>query len=193
MRKQTKSTLVLGLLLSLGISLSACSTADTKAEGQADNPHSSMDHGSDHSKLITDKQSFALMMIPHHQQAVVMSEFARTNSTNPEVLSIAEQIIAEQAPEIAVMTPWLKGKEVDSDMEMDGMLTNSQLQDLENSTGEAFDKLYLEYMILHHEGALVMAADAVKIDDPELVDFANEIIRAQSAEIEVLLQLLANY
>lgn len=189
MRRQSKSALAVGILLILG--LSACSTPGTDAS--SDKLDSSEHHGMSHSMSITDKQSFALAMIPHHQQAVVMSEFAKANSTNPEVLAIAEQIIAEQSPEVELMTPWLEGKEVDTNMMMEGMLSTAQLEELESTSGDAFDKLYLEYMIMHHEGALVMAGDAVGLDDQELADFANQIIRTQSAEIETLMQLLSSY
>lgn len=192
MNTQVRLVGIAGFILALGLSLSACSTAGTNADGAADK-NASDHHGAGHSMTITDKQSFALAMIPHHQQAVVMSEFAQANSSDPDVLAIAEQIIAEQAPEIETMTPWLDGKEVDTEMVMDGMLTTSQLTELQTSQGAAFDRLYLQYMIMHHEGALVMAADAVALDDQELVDFANAVIRTQSAEIELLQELLTKY
>ncbi len=193
MGRTLKTTGLISAFLVLSLSLTGCSSADSNADNSADDLHSSDNHGASHSMEITDKQSFAEAMIPHHQQAVVMSEYALSNSTDPEVLAIAEQIIAEQALEIETMTPWLDGKKVDTEMVMDGMLTKTQLTELETSQGSAFDKLYLEYMIMHHEGALVMAADAVALDDKELVDFANEIIGTQSAEIELLQELLTKY
>lgn len=193
MARTLKTTGLLSAFLVVSLSLTGCSDADSNTENSADELHLSDNHGASHSMEITDKQSFALAMIPHHQQAVVISEYALSNSTDPEVLAIAEQIIAEQGPEIETMTPWLEGKQVDTEMMMDGMLTKAQLTELETSQGSAFDKLYLQYVIMHHEGALVMAADAAALDDQELVDFANEIIRTQSAEIELLQELLTKY
>jgi uncharacterized protein (DUF305 family) len=151
-----------------------------------------MDHGSSHSMTIKDKQSFAEAMIPHHQQAVDISEFAAQNTTNPGTLAIAEKIISEQGPEIEKMTPWLNGKSVDYTMMMDGMLSTTQINTLRGVKNADFDMLYVQYMIEHHEGAVKMAADALGLDDPELTDFANEIIVTQSAEIEELMALLNN-
>jgi uncharacterized protein (DUF305 family) len=172
----------------LGLSLSGCVTVNTAG----DDDMGGMDHGSNHSMTIKDKQSFAEAMIPHHQQAIDMSAYAQTNTSNPEVLAIAEKITAEQAPEIEKMTPWLEGKEVDSSMIMDGMISPIQLAALRTSKDENFDKLYVQYMIEHHEGAVQMASEALAVNDPELSDFANAIITAQTAEIEELLALLKN-
>jgi uncharacterized protein (DUF305 family) len=172
----------------LGLSLSGCVTVNTAG----DDDMGGMDHGSNHSMTIKDKQSFAEAMIPHHQQAIDMSEFADTNTSNPGILAIASKITSEQGPEIEKMTPWLEGKSVDSNMMMDGMLSPIQLSALRASKDADFDKLYVQYMIQHHEGAIKMAADALGVDDPELTDFANEIIVMQSAEIEELMALLNN-
>jgi len=107
-------------------------------------------------------------------------------------LAIASKITSEQGPEIEKMTPWLEGKSVDSTMMMNGMISPIQLAALRTAEGATFDKLYVQYMIEHHEGAVIMAADALGVDDAELTDFANEIIVVQSEEIEELLALLNN-
>ena len=129
--------------------------------------------------------SFAEEMIPHHEQAVLMSDIALTNSTSDEILALARDIKAAQAPEIEQMSSW-EGVQVSTHMGhmMDGMLSDEQIQQLRDSVGAAFDRLFLEGMILHHEGAIKMAADALGLNDQELTDFANEIIVTQSAEIE---------
>jgi uncharacterized protein (DUF305 family) len=77
-------------------------------------------------------------------------------------------------------------------MMMDGMLSQVQLTALRTSKDGDFDKLYVQYMIEHHEGAVQMASDALAISDPELSEFANAIIVAQTAEIAELLALLKN-
>lgn len=170
--------------------LSGCITINESSgpNGKMMNPD--MHHGSNHSMSITDKKSFAEAMIPHHQQAVDISEFALTNTSNSAVVAIAEKIIGEQAPEIEKMTPWLEGSSADFTMMMDGMLTRAQVKELEAAKDSQFDALYIQYMVQHHEGAIAMAADALGIDDPELSEFANEIIVNQSAEIEELMSLL---
>ncbi len=170
-------------------SLTGCVTVNSRP-GNNDMP--GMNHGSGHSMYITDKKSFAEAMVPHHQQAIDISEFAASNTSNADILAIAEKIIGEQAPEIDKMTVWLEGKSVDYSMMMDGMLSPAQVAELKSAKESEFDQLYVEYMIQHHEGAVAMAADALGIDDPELSEFANTIIVTQSAEIEELLALLKN-
>jgi len=184
-------TFIVGAAL-LGLSLSGCAASDSP-NGASDKkmaPHE--DRGSDHSMSITDKQSFAEAMIPHHQQAIDISEFAPLNTTNPEILAIADKIVSGQGPEIEKMSLWLNGKSVDYTMMMDGMLSTTQVNTLRGLKQAEFDTLYAQYMIQHHEGAVKMAADAIGLDDPELTDFANEIIVTQSAEIEKLMALLNN-
>lgn len=181
-------SLVLAATL-LGIGLSGCAASDKAAN---EDGMMGMDHGSTHTMTITDKQSFAEAMIPHHQQAIDMSAYAQTNTSNPDILAIAEKITAEQGPEIGTMTPWLDGKSVNYMMMMDGMLSPMELSDLRAAKDGDFDKLYIQYMISHHEGAVKMAADAMNANDPELSAFANAIIVAQTAEIEELLALLKN-
>ena len=149
-----------------------------------------MYHGSTHTVEITDRQSFAEAMIPHHQQAIDISQFAPLNTTNPEILSIARKIYSTQGPEIEKMALWLNGKSVDYTMKMDGMLSTTQVNTLRGLKEAEFDTLYAQYMIQHHEGAVKMASEAIGLDDPELTDFANEIIVTQSAEIEELMALL---
>ncbi len=183
------SSIVIGLTLT-GFGLSGCITINESTSPNSKIMDPNSHHGSMHSMSITDKKSFAEAMIPHHQQAVDISEFALTNTSNAEVLSMAEKIISEQSPEIEKMTPWLEGARADYSMMMDGMLSTSQVEELRSAKNEEFDQLYVQYMIQHHEGAVAMAADALGIDDPELSKFANEIIVNQSAEIEELMSLL---
>lgn len=183
------SSIVVGLTLIM-VGLSGCITINESSgpNGKMMNPD--MHHGSNHSMSITDKKSFAEAMIPHHQQAIDISEFALTNTKNAAVKTIAEKIIGEQAPEIEKMTPWLEGSSDDFTMMMDGMLSRAQVAELEAAKDDEFDALYVQYMVQHHEGAVAMAADALGLDDPELSEFANEIIVNQSAEIEELMSLL---
>ena len=144
---------------------------------------------------------FAQMMIPHHEQAVVMSDYALENTSNPEVLALAEQIKAAQQPEIEQMTSWLEewGVPVMSGMDamgahgghgMSGMLSDEQLDELANATDAEFDALYLAYMIDHHEGAIDMAEDVADSQDPRVAALAAAIIEAQRAEILEMQRLL---
>ena len=138
---------------------------------------------------------FAQMMIPHHQQAVDMSTLAETHTTNPEILALAKQIKDAQAPEIKQMTAWIEssgaGMDMGHDMGMGGMLTEEQMTALDNAQGAAFDKLYLEGMIGHHQGALQMAKMIENSDNAEAKELAANIIKSQSAEIDKMKQMLA--
>ena len=137
---------------------------------------------------------FAQMMIPHHQQAVDMSTLAETRTTNPEILALAKQIKDAQAPEIKQMTAWIESSgsstDMGHDMGMGGMLTEEQMAALENAQGAAFDKLYLEGMIGHHQGALQMAKMIENSDNAEAKQLAANIMKSQSAEIDKMKQML---
>ena len=145
-----------------------------------------------------DDVMFSVMMIPHHGQAVEMSTLAETRSTDPEVLALAAQIKAAQAPEIELMQSWNKEWGV-SDMggmheghSMGGMLNGTQMIELENSKGTEFDKLFLTGMIAHHIGAVDMANDVIKNgSDERVIELANAIVKSQTVEIELMRELLA--
>ena len=145
---------------------------------------------------------FAQMMIPHHEQAVVMSELAATRASSPEIQALAAEIQAAQQPEIDQMKAWLTewGIPVMSGMDamsehgghgMSGMLTEDQLAELEAANGPEFDKLFAEYMILHHEGAIDMAEDVVDSKDPRVAALAQAIIQTQQVEIDQMKAFLA--
>jgi uncharacterized protein (DUF305 family) len=137
---------------------------------------------------------FAQMMIPHHQQAVDMSTLAETRTTNPELLALAMQIKDAQAPEIEQMTSWLDsagaGMDMGHDMGMGGMLSAEQMTALENATGPDFDKLYLQGMIAHHEGAIEMAQMIIDSNNGEAKQLGENIVTSQTAEIAQMKKML---
>ncbi len=120
------------------------------------------DHGdhSDHSETMETmgetETMFATMMVPHHQQAIDMSELALTNSDNQDVRKLAQQIIDAQAHEIEQMQTWIDGHghEVHGDHEMSGMASEEDMAKLATLESPEFDELFLNLMIVHHEGAL---------------------------------------
>lgn len=162
----------------------------------------SMDHGSSHSStagaiLSADDAMFLQMMIPHHTQAVVIAEYAVTNSKNEQILKIAKQIKSDQAVEITQMKKWLTddglGTAAGHSMAgMRGMLSDSQLNTLKSSKGASFDKLFLNNMIEHHQGALAMVGMIENSKVAALRDFAAAISTAQQAEIDQMQKLLGN-
>ena len=135
---------------------------------------------------------FAEMMIPHHEQAIEMSDIALAKSQNSEVLALATQIKNAQAPEIAQMKTW-GGSHMGSHAGhmMDGMLTDEEMRALSVAMGQEFDRLFLEGMIKHHEGAIDMAEMVVESTNQEVSTLANAIITAQKEEIVRMKELLS--
>lgn len=169
--------------------------------GCAVNPAS---ESADHSEHMVGETSefsaadvmFAQMMIPHHQQAVDLGEIALTGEASPGVLALAEEISSNQTHEIEHMQAWLTAagasEHMDHVMAMDGMLTEAELETLKAAKGTEFDRLFLEGMIAHHEGAISMAQDVVDSKNPEVAELAASIIDSQTKQIEYMKELLAN-
>ncbi|MEN9753289.1 MAG: hypothetical protein RL670_980 [Actinomycetota bacterium] len=139
---------------------------------------------------------FAQMMIPHHQQAVDLGTLAETRASSPAVKALAAKIKAEQAPEISLMKGWLKDAGIDPDRGMghmghgmDGMLTGSQMSELETAKGKVFDSLFLTRMIAHHEGAVQMAKEVETSGDAKLAKLAKAIIKSQTEQIAYMKEL----
>lgn len=110
---------------------------------------------------------FMTDMIHHHAQALTMARMAPSHGASAEIQVLAERIIVGQNDEIAIMQRWLRdqGQPVPDPanaaagghaMHMPGMLTQEQLAELDASRGADFDRLFLTYMIQHHQGALTM-------------------------------------
>ena len=143
---------------------------------------------------------FLQMMIPHHEQAVAMSDLAIKNSKNTELLAIANAIKTGQTKEIAQMRQWLADNGVSEtagmgahhghDMWMGGMLSDAELSALAAAKGAEFDRLWLEGMIQHHEGALHMITMIQDSQNPELAAFATSIESVQTSEIARMKALL---
>ena len=119
---------------------------------------------------------FAEMMIPHHQQAIEMSDLALQNSKNPEVLAIAQQIKDAQTPEIEEMKSWGASSDAHMGHMMDGMLSDDEMADLRMASGPEFDRLFLEGMIKHHEGAIDMAEMVIDSKKADVAALAKAII-----------------
>lgn len=134
---------------------------------------------------------FAEMMIPHHKQALAMSELALTRSTNADVLALAEEIMAAQEPEIEQMKSWGASGEMHAGHQMDGMLSDDELAALEAASGAEFDRLFLEGMIKHHQGAIDMAQMVLASENAEAKALGDSIVATQQAEIERMQELLA--
>jgi uncharacterized protein (DUF305 family) len=168
--------------------------------GNSGMPGNHADHGtmaSDEaaSTAYTDDElMFASMMIPHHSQAVTMSELALNNSTNEDIRALATAIRDAQAPEIAQMQSWLDESDYSGThaghMDMGGLLSDEELAELSSAKGSTFDRLFLEGMIAHHEGALEMISMIQNSSNAEVKKLYSNILTSQSAEIEAMKALL---
>jgi uncharacterized protein (DUF305 family) len=143
--------------------------------------------------------AFAQGMIPHHQQAVDMATMAAEKATNAQVKDLASRIEGAQDPEIQQLTdmldqwgasmPGMSDMPTTSsmpgmDMGGDGMMTDEEMQQLEQATGADFDRMWVQMMIKHHQGAVAMAKTEIeKGDNADAKALAQKIITAQEAEI----------
>lgn len=147
-------------------------------------------------------------MIPHHAQALEMTALVPTRSDNRDLHLLAERIEVTQEDEIRWMQRWLqdRGEEAPSldahahhhgahpQTLMPGMLTREEMAQLANATGAEFDRLFLEFMIRHHEGALVMVAELFgtqgAAQEAEIYRFASDVEVDQRAEIRRMRAML---
>ena len=139
---------------------------------------------------------FAQMMIPHHQQAIEMSDIALDPNTGASaaIIALATQIKGAQDPEISQMknllTTWGMPTEMgsmDHSSMMEGMLSLEEMDTLGQLKGAEFDKAWAKGMIAHHEGAIAMANDVLANGkNSEILALANAVVSGQSTEIETL-------
>ncbi len=190
-----KSGLFLGVIATLIVVIVALLTLQNDSSSDVGHgPHGGM-VTSAAGDLTGSEVMFLQMMIPHHQQAVDISNLALKQSTNPELLALAKNILREQSAEISQMKAWLSQANAGTDpghsMDgMAGMLSDSDLMVLESSAGKKFDELWLTGMIAHHDGAVDMVGMINDAKNPEIKSFGENVIKTQSAEIAQMRDLL---
>ncbi|GLV92305.1 lipoprotein [Streptomyces lavendulae subsp. lavendulae] len=148
--------------------------------------------------------AFAQGMIPHHRQAILMSDMVAAHGASPDVKALAEKIKKAQAPEIETMTGWLKawGEKVPTGVGMDGMdhgdesgmpgmMDDQDMDRLGKARGNVFDTMFLTMMIDHHEGDIAMANTEKQqgVYGPAKA-LADDIITSQTAEITQMRSML---
>ena len=147
--------------------------------------------GMDHSAMmVTSEREFVVGMIPHHQEAVdTAREVLARGGTNEQVVVLVNEIIAAQETEIALLKEWHQewyGEPYVPDDSYQPMM-----RDLSNLSGVALDRTFLEDMIPHHMGAIMMAQSVRPyIEHQEITDMADAIMETQSAEIDLMRELL---
>ena len=149
---------------------------------------------------------FAQMMLPHHEQAVEMSEMLLAKDDVPaEVAEFAQRVIDAQGPEIErmndMLTAWeaepladaedMDGMDHGSGAGMSGMMSEEDMSALEDAQGTGAAQLYLEQMTVHHEGAVEMAQEQIEQgQNPQAVELARQVVADQEAEIAEMEQML---
>ncbi len=195
------------LLIATALSLAGCSTPaqDTPATASAAEPAAAATAGSANQADV----EFAQMMIVHHQGALDMARLAAGRAGSPKVAELARRIEAAQQPEIETMTGWLDqwgaeplaeagampgmdhGSMTDTDA--GGMASDADMRRLAEASGPQFDAAFLDLMTVHHQGAVAMAQTEVEDGrNGAAVDLARRVIADQTAEIELMGQLLAS-
>ncbi|HEV2753656.1 MAG TPA: DUF305 domain-containing protein [Solirubrobacteraceae bacterium] len=158
--------LIAALALSLA-ALGACGGDDTQANGI--------------------DRAFAEQMIPHHQSAVDMAEIALERAERPELRELAEQIISSQEAEIAELEEALDDELAGVEPQSMGMSMEAMGMDMDPGmlrSAQPFDLAFIDMMIPHHEGAIVMSdVELRRGENREMRDLAREITAAQEREI----------
>ncbi|EGD57001.1 DUF305 domain-containing protein [Gordonia neofelifaecis] len=202
MRTRLIVTAIAGAAVVVGVA--ACSPNEEPSDATHDMSNMSTSH--DMSNMPTSAAAsaehneadvmFAQMMLPHHEQALVMSDIILAKPGIPaQVTALAKQIKDAQGPEIAQLQSWLKEwgapAQAPMDHEMDGMLSEEDLTKLRAAQGTDAAKLYLSQMIEHHEGAVDMAKDEIADGkNPDAIEMARSIVDSQQKEIDEMKAML---
>ena len=191
--------------VALGFGLAACGDDSDSTETASDTRTAA-----DGTVFNDADVEFATNMIPHHAQAIEMVTMTDVRPLDPTVQQLANQIRDAQIPEVEAMVDWLTswGEEVpetsldhtnaghDMDMEsmepdVPGMMSAEDMNALKNSSDEDFQDMWLEMMMVHHQGAIEMAeTEHAEGEYPDAVSLAKSIKTSQEAEIGQIEQLL---
>ena len=148
--------------------------------------------------------AFVQNMIPHHEQALEMIALIPERTSNPDLPKLAGRMEVSQTDEIRLLEAWLtaRGEEEPSgehhhgpqhEQLMPGMLTDAEMDQLASARGPTFDRLFLQYMIRHHEGAVIMAQDLTDSgggQEPSIFQLSQLIAGDQGIEIARMKQML---
>jgi uncharacterized protein (DUF305 family) len=154
---------------------------------------------------------FMSAMIGHHAQAIVMAQMAPSHGASPSLQTLAGRVINAQRDEIALMQQWLRERKqpvpearptgtimmhggVEHEMRMPGMLSEAQMKQLDQARGAEFDRLFLSFMIQHHQGAVAMVKELFSSQGAALDDtvfkIASDINVDQTTEIARMQKML---
>ncbi|MGW6442098.1 DUF305 domain-containing protein [Lentzea sp. NPDC055074] len=138
--------------------------------------------------------TFAQGMVPHHQQALDMAKLVPSRSSDDKVRDLAQRIEKTQGPEITQLNEWLAqwgAKQDHAGHDAAGMMGHDDMARLEKASGTEFDRLWLDMMIKHHEGAVEMAkTELAQGQDEKAKKLAQAIVDGQQQEIAEMKALL---
>ncbi|MGO1542880.1 MAG: DUF305 domain-containing protein [Gulosibacter sp.] len=192
-----RTIFVVSALLTVSLALAACSNGSPTDSAENASPSPSVS-----SEFNDADVTFARMMIPHHAQAIEMSDIILAKEdVDPRVTELAEEIKGAQQPEIDQLNNMLEawGEPVSPDMghgdmdhgSMDGMMSDDDMAALESAAGPDASRLFLEQMIAHHEGAVDMAQEEIASgSNPEAIAMAEDITATQNSEIDTMREIL---
>lgn len=182
--------------LALALALTGCSVDSNETNSK----NSSTSTEAPATSANAADEMFVTMMIPHHQQAIDMANILlEKEDADARVTELAQNVKDAQGPEIERMLSWLEewGVTYDPDSGMDhgsgdGMMSESDMSALEDASGADASRLFLEQMIMHHEGAVDMARTALQdASNPEVLELAEQVIDDQTSEIGEMNDLIA--
>jgi uncharacterized protein (DUF305 family) len=186
---------VIVVLLAVILGFSINRNNDDGFFGMHGNESMGMHHDSGDTTYTGADVMFLQMMIPHHQQAIDISNIALKTSKDTELLTLADTIIKAQTAEIIQMKSWLNDAKASTDMGhsmtgMGGMLDDAELSALSAATGKNFDVLWLKGMTGHHDGAIHMTTMIRDASNPEIKTFGKNVVKDQSAQIVQMNEML---
>jgi uncharacterized protein (DUF305 family) len=182
------------VLLATIVGISLNRSSDEGSMGMHGSGSTGMDHGSGSAAYTGADVMFLQMMIPHHQQAIDISNIALKTSKDSELLALAGTIIKVQTSEILQMKIWLEDAGATTDvghsMGMGGMLNDAELSALSAATGKTFDTLWLKGMMGHHDGAIHMTTMIRDASNPDIKSFGENVVKNQSAQLVQMAAML---
>jgi len=140
--------------------------------------------------MVTSERAFIEGMIPHHQEAIdTAKEVLERGGTTPEIRDLAEEIIQAQEAEIALMKQWYQ--DWYGEAYQDSGEYMPMMRDLSQLSGVDLDRTFLEDMVMHHMGAVMMARSVQPyIEHEEMINLTQAVIATQSEEIQLMQRLL---
>lgn len=176
------------------VTLAACGTSAPKsAPASAPTPSSQAASTGTHNQQDV---MFAQMMIPHHHQAITMSDTELAKGQNKQVKQLATTIKNAQGPEIKRMQGWLTtwNAPATSGGHMNhgtGMMSPEQMGQFNKASAKALDRMFLQMMIDHHQGAVAMARPEQQHgQNPQARQLADSIVTSQQAQIAQMKRML---